>query len=391
MNEWADVVRIFEYCDTNDLAVAFTRVMEQEFGKDPFRRAWVAWYKRAPAATFMTVKTGPNNEVTRAVRGTIGVKGVKGFFEVGGEEGQPVLSARVLKREQLKVEGLFVRVQEHLKTKSIYKGKVFTSGRNFIDLSNVDLTNLVYNAKVHRELKAYVWTPLEKPERCLKAGIPPQRKILFAGPFGGGKTMAVLLTARIATQRGWTVIYLEPTIQQASGAIPFLMEFARKYQPTLVIIDDVDREQREGDQFAFGRILSAVDGTLTKDGQVMVLMTTNYPEKLASGIQRPGRIDRVIDFGLFTPSDGVKLLQAIIPDESIGPDIQWSQVENSCRDYMPAFVNEVATSAKLLAISETEDDQTIMVTEEMLVTAANDLRKQHEACTQGGPGFKVNR
>ncbi|MEX2052902.1 MAG: ATP-binding protein, partial [Candidatus Paceibacterota bacterium] len=274
-----------------------------------------------------------------------------------------------------------------LDTASIYRGNAVTAMREFLDLSGISMDRLVYNSKVMRDLQANIWTLIEQPEQCLSANIKLHRRILFSGMFGSGKTLAALVTAKKAVACGWTFIYLEPTVDQASGAINFVLDFASKYQRAVVFIEDVDREQRHNDSFALGRIMTAIDGVISKNQEVIVIMTTNYADRLAAGIQRPGRIDKIINFDRFYAEDVEKLLRIVIPSEFLSSDIDWAEIVKSCAGYTPAFVNEVGVGAKLAAISEA-GGVTPRVTQQMLTELASDLQVQYKACSAESVGFK---
>ncbi len=372
---------MFEY-ETIDVAVAFNRVVAERYGKNVFRGVKKR-FRRAPLKQ-TRVKTGYRQEEAITV-GALELKGIRGIFGVG--EG-PVLFAQVREDFEREVGDLFDAVQKQLDTASIYKGKAITATREFLDLSGVSMDGIIYSDKVLQDLKDNVWTLIEQPEVCISAGIKIRRKVLFSGKYGTGKTVAAMLTGQKAVNSGWTFIYLEPTAGIESAAVNFVLELARKYQRAVVLIEDVDREQGRGDPYVIGQIMASIDGVMSKNGEVLVVMTTNHLDKLTGGIQRPGRIDKTINFSRFGGTDTERLLKVIIPAEYLSPDIDWSNVAKACDDYAPAFVSGVGTSAKLAAISRTQDSRP-MVTEELLIEVAMDLHEQHKACSLEQPGFRA--
>lgn len=166
-----------------------------------------------------------------------------------------------------------------------------------------------------------------------------------------------------------------------------MLAFARHYQPAVVAFEDLDHEQRDWDKFALNKLMTSIDGVESKSSQVLIIMTTNHLDKIAAGLQRPGRIDKVVHFDVFSADDIKELLQKIIPTTFLDEHIDWSVVAQSCTDYAPVFVAEVGISAKLMAISEAGKDGP-RVTQEMLLEVSNDLRAQHKACNvKEGAGF----
>jgi len=380
-------MRGFEY-DPYDLAVAFNKVAKEEFGQDPFFGVKKGlFYQRNPVA-FSTVKVGLNQEEKIAVD-EMRIKGVDGDFVVEGSSIQVYVS----KSETAKVESFLDKVKERLKTASIYKGKAVTSSRNFMDLSKVNLGALVYNQGVLEELADNLWVLIQKLDQCRSGGVRIRRKVLFQGRFGTGKTMAALVTAKKAVENGFTVFYLEPTNPDVSGAVEFMLQVAKKYPPAMLIIEDFDREQRSGDFHGMGKLMAAIDGMTSKDSEIITIFTTNFKDKIAGGLQRPGRIDKIINFSTFTPNDAENLLKVAIPLEYIDPNINWEKVGKATFHMTPAFVGEgVGVGATLAAINRSKNGNKPIVTEEILLKVAEGLQDQHKACEAAEQmGFSQNK
>lgn len=368
------IARDFEY-DDFDLAVAFNNVAKERFGEDPFMGAKDRWYLGRNPVVFLKVKTGFNQE-TKVASGQMAIRGVEGEFIVEGNGVQ----ALVAKGEVSKVESFLDEVKARLKTASIYQGKVVTSSRGFVDLDKVDFSRLVYNKQVLEELGDNLWVLIEKMIQCREISRPINRKVLFQGKYGVGKTMAVLLTAKKAVEHGFTVFYLEPTVSDASGAVEFMLQVSRRYAPSLLIIEEFDREQRLGNYNGMSRMMMAIDGVTSKGSEVIVVFTTNHKDKIAAGFQRPGRIDKMINFNVFTAEDAECLLKTVIPSEFIDPNINWANVSNAVCHMTPAFIGEgVGVGATLTAVNRAKSGETPLVTEEIIFHVFEGLQDQHRA------------
>lgn len=369
------IMRGFEY-DSVDLAVAFNNVAKDMFGRDPFYGTKDRfWLPRNPVA-FSRAKVGLNQEEKIAV-GQMKIRSIKGDFLLDGSTVQVLVE----KSEITKVESFLDKVKISLKTSSLYKGKAVTSSRGFMDLSKVNLGQLVYNDRVFQELSDNLWVLIEKTDQVRQAGARIRRKLLFQGKFGTGKTMAALVTAKKAIENGFTVFYLEPTNPDVSGAIEFMLQVAKKYPPALLIIEDFDREQRSGDFYAMGKMMAAVDGMTSKDSEIIVVFTTNFKDKIAGGFQRPGRIDKTISFNSFTTQDTERLLKVVIPPEYLDSAINWDKVSRATSHMTPAFIGEgVGIGATLAAISRANNEKKPVVTEEILLQVSEGLQDQHKAC-----------
>ena len=382
------IVQDFE-CHMNDLAVAFWATASKRFGEDSILGMRVGLFRRRCEVNFVTVKVGID-EYTKGVLGSFEIRGVRGYFVVGGREGEPLVKATTNKEFEGEVNDFFTELGNYLKSHSIYKGKALTSQLEFMDLSGASLNELTYDEEVLNDLREHVWALVEKREFCKFMNIKSQRKILFAGNFGTGKTMAAFITAKIAVEHGFTFMYMEPSVKSSySASINSVLRFARRSQPAVVLFEDWDREQREGDQFAVGHIMSAIDGVLSKNSEVIIILTTNNPGKITAGMLRPGRIDKVINFNKFEKVDIICLLKKAIPEMMRHPDIDWDEVAKYCSEYSPAFVDEVGISSKLKAIRLAGDEGLPMVTHEILISAAKSLEIRSKKC-QEALGFGPN-
>ncbi len=390
-----DITRSYPY-DFYDFAVAFHKTAVELYGEASIQGIKQKRFLRKTKISRISVefvKTSPH-EKTKCIVGPASIVGLADVFLVG----KPTLSGEFLPSitaysvpvgDSEKVEQFFDAIEKTLKTKSIYKGKAITADHNFVDFSENHRDGMVYSEAVMRDLEAYVWSIIAQSDLCAKSGIPLQRKILFTGPYGSGKTMAAIITAQLAVKHGWTVVYLSPTELESIQALKLMYEFTRLYVPAVVIIEDIDAEQRRTQtDFTYRRNLEVFDGFVSKKCRIVTIMTTNRPKEIGAAMQRPGRIDTTIDFSRFNQEDAVRLLRKHISDGIQSSDIDWETVGIACREYAPAFVLEVATSAKLLAISTKTEGQQPFVTHDMLIQAADDLRDRHKAC-QNDLGLKT--
>lgn len=130
-------------------------------------------------------------------------------------------------------------------------------------------------------------------------GLLYKRGIIMWGPPGGGKTATVkLLMSELLRRDGLVLIVnsVDLSIQ--------VLKAVRRIEPNrnlIVVMEDIDEIiNHQGE----GRVLSMLDGEHNID-RVLVLATTNYPERLGARIiNRPSRFDRRIYIGM--PSDDAR-------------------------------------------------------------------------------------
>ncbi|GEM_PF-3247288 len=395
MSKRITLTRVYPDFDLIDLAVNFKKVVQDNFGEGVFRGASRRFPLRCLSLNYVSVETDLNKR-ENVILGSFEIVGFSGIFYLGNENETPVITAGNVKLEdQEKIQNLFDCVGVSLQKSSIYRGKAVKltgstyNDRFFFDVNSFPEEEVAYGTRVLEELEAHVWALIERPELCEKLKTSSQRKILFKGTFGSGKTLAAYLTARKALRRGWTFVYLPPMSRSAQSLIPYAIHFSARYQKVILLIEDIDHEDRHEHETVFRQISEAFDGISTKRVSFMVLMTTNYPDRIGAAMQRPGRTDKIIDFNRFDSDDIKRLLQRVIDGQFLDPSIDWERVAKICDSFSPAFVRSVAESAKLIAVSKSEGN-TCVIKEGDLFLAAEDLKEQNETCKNAtNMGFRT--
>lgn len=358
-------------CDPFDISVAMYRVIARRYGTDAIfglRRLL-----RSEPLPFVSVKTGLREE-SRGIQGAFRIKHQRLVSEFFMDNSSVYCNVREKFKEE--AEKFLDAIFEELNERSIYRNKAFSLDREFLDLDIVSEDDVVFYPKTETLLKSQLWAIIEKAESCLDMNIPRRRKILLHGMFGSGKTLVALLTAKKAIKNGWTVIYMPPTDRREAKVMELGLQLARKYQPSVFIIEDIDHEQRVEDPYVFRKMLANMDGVVSKGAKIIIVMTSNSVEKIGGPLLRPGRIDQVIALERLGCEETRKLIQKRIPKDRLYADINWEEVFGACAMYPPAFIVGTAEGAALAAV----ESESGMITQEMLIEAAENLRFQYEAC-----------
>lgn len=157
----------------------------------------------------------------------------------------------------------------------------------------------------------------EDAERFLKSrdwykqrGIPWRRGYKLYGPPGCGKTSVAL---SLATEFGLDLSVLSLKSIDSDAALLQLVNNVPARN--IILIEDIDTVQpnRESNQqgITLGGLLNAIDGVSSGEGRIL-LMTTNYPEKLDPALTRPGRCDVHVEFGPPNHEQIVSMHQRIV-------------------------------------------------------------------------------
>lgn len=129
-------------------------------------------------------------------------------------------------------------------------------------------------------------------------GFSGKKGLLFYGPPGTGKTHSIHYLA--SQLPGHTTLLISARDIENVAAY---FDVARFLQPSMIVIEDVDiiasaRNRVMGEEMSLNNLLNEMDG-LREDADVLVVLTTNRPDKLEPALaSRPGRIDQAIEFPL---------------------------------------------------------------------------------------------
>jgi SpoVK/Ycf46/Vps4 family AAA+-type ATPase len=138
-------------------------------------------------------------------------------------------------------------------------------------------------------------------EQARRVGASPIRGVLLYGPPGCGKTwlaqgIAGEIDATIYMIRGAQII--KPYHGQTEKIITDVFDEARKYAPSIIIIDEIDsltlKRDMGGNLGAVTTLLSEMGGLKPLEG-VVVIATTNKLHLVDEAFLRAGRFDRIIE------------------------------------------------------------------------------------------------
>ena len=267
------------------------------------------------------------------------------------------------------VKGLFEKIDEYLRDHSIYRGKAFNGGMQFIDTDKINPDLFVYSEQVWSEAETFIFSVMRDVDLLRAQGFMPKRAVILAGDYGGGKTGLGRTAVKIAVANGWTAIPCRPGQDD-----PFeMIKLARLYQPCFVFIEDIDTMGQSRDPEFVSKMLDMMDGSEAKDIAMLLVLTTNHAEIIHKGMFRPGRLDTMIEIG---PMDraGVEKLAGIVCGDALLPGIDFDAVYAATEGYMPAFVREGLersvrfSIARHRAVSKIDTDD--------LVRGLNSLRPQ---------------
>lgn len=176
------------------------------------------------------------------------------------------------------------------------------------------------------------------PRWYANRGIPYRRGYLFHGPPGTGKSSLAWAIAGVFGLDIYCISLVDPTLTEEDLG----MMFTSLPRRCVVLLEDIDsaglskrqeeetaeklkpedeaaakigaeitraiksvqrdgKNNRENQGISLSGLLNAIDGVASHEGRVLI-MTTNYPDKLDEALIRPGRVDMEVKFSNATRS-----------------------------------------------------------------------------------------
>jgi cell division protease FtsH len=204
---------------------------------------------------------------------------------------------------------------------------------------------------------------LRHPEKYTRLGGRVPRGVLLSGPPGTGKTLlarAVAGEAHVPFFSAAASEFVEAIVGVGASRVRDLFIQARKDQPAIVFIDELDAIGRSRGGAVFGggandereqtlnQILTEMDGFDARD-TVIVLAATNRPEVLDSALLRPGRFDRRVAVQPPDAEGRKKILEVHTRSIPVGDDVDLDQLAASTVGMVGADLANLANEAALTA------------------------------------------
>lgn len=159
---------------------------------------------------------------------------------------------------------------------------------------------------------------LTSKEWYTSMGIPYRRGMLFWGVPGTGKTSLAMGLAGMFDLRIYAINL--GSVENDQDLVNAITQIPEK---SMLLIEDIDAataKDREDDdtgaKITLAGLLNAIDGVFSRDGRVLV-MTTNYPDKLDKALTRPGRVDLMEEIAPLNTPEILTMCKQFLGDKGI--------------------------------------------------------------------------
>ena len=235
------------------------------------------------------------------------------------------------------------------KAKMLLDSKVKTT---FKDVAGID--------EEKKELEEIV-DFLKNGEKYVKLGARIPKGVLLVGPPGTGKTLMAKAVAGEAGVPFFSISgsdFVEMFVGVGASRVRDLFEQAKKHQPCIIFIDEIDAVGRQRGaglggghderEQTLNQLLVEMDG-FDENTNIIVIAATNRPDILDNALLRPGRFDRQIYINAPDVKGREEILKVHAKNKQLEPDVDLKVLAKRTPGFTGADLQNLLNESALLA------------------------------------------
>lgn len=235
------------------------------------------------------------------------------------------------------------------KAKMLLDSKVKTT---FKDVAGID--------EEKKELEEIV-DFLKNGDKYIKLGARIPKGVLLVGPPGTGKTLMAKAVAGEAGVPFFSISgsdFVEMFVGVGASRVRDLFEQAKKHQPCIIFIDEIDAVGRQRGaglggghderEQTLNQLLVEMDG-FDENTNIIVIAATNRPDILDNALLRPGRFDRQIYINAPDVKGREEILKVHAKNKQLEEDVDLKILAKRTPGFTGADLQNLLNESALLA------------------------------------------
>ena len=226
---------------------------------------------------------------------------------------------------------------------------------------NIKMSEVAGLADAKQAIDDAILTPMKHPELFKGKARQPWRGILFYGPAGCGKTLVAKAVASEVNATFFNVSaanIVSKWLGESERLVMNLFELARKNQPAIIFIDELDSigVSRSGDDVGGERrlktqLLTELQGLASKEGERITLIgATNLPWELDFALR--SRFEKKIHVPLPSREARSKIFETHMEDVEVSPTVEYDELADLTEGYSGRDISVVCREAAMEPIRD---------------------------------------
>ena len=264
---------------------------------------------------------------------------------------------KVSSRKDSKVSGkeLLEKFQRYTDEHNFLRGKKIDPNCSFIKLDKIyDWDDIVLSDKLKNDIRQNLSNLINNRIVYRDNGLKVRRGLIFSGPPGSGKTSLVKI---LCSTTDWTVLWVSPRHLVNPRKVSGIMRLAKDLSPSIIVLEDIDlygtSREMNNNPTVLGELMNQLDGV---EGlvDIITIATTNREEVLEKALlDRPGRFDKVIKFGMPGQAERLQMLELFSSTVDKDDSFTWKELSEKPTDGMSgAQIREIISQGVIQAIDD---------------------------------------